>query len=487
MTAPLLAVGAIAAQANAAPAQAQATSGHARPASAHAKATSGHAQPTSAYAKAKSGHHQAASAHTAQTDARTPQADAHTAQADARTPQADAHTAQADARTPQAEAHTALAGTAGPGSYQGPVFVSPGGSPAGSGQSCDTATFTSIQSAVNAAPSGGSVVVCAGSYHQQVVIAKPLTVMGQHATIDETGVTPSLQLNMPGVGVSQIYAAVVVLSSNVRLTGFTVQHAQGEGILAAGLGGDISKVTISRNAVVFNDLGNEDYFECASDCGEGVHLTGVANSTIERNTISGNSGGILLTDDTGPTCNNDVDNNVVSDNTAGSGITVPGHNPNALGSAGQRQPSVAGVYRNTITHNTVTGNGVDGDGAGILFAAETSGTASYDNMVQDNYIAGNGLSGVTMYAGPGQFEDLSGNQVSGNVIETNDINGDTSAEDPATTGVLVFSAGTPVTVKIGNNHIADNTIGIWLSQAVTANALNSNYFSNVTTPVSAGN
>jgi parallel beta-helix repeat protein len=347
---------------------------------------------------------------------------------------------------------------------------------------------------VNAAASGGSVVVCAGTYQERVVVAKPLTLTGQHATIDETGVTPSLLLNL-GAGQRRIYAAVAVLSSNVRFTGFKVQNAQGEGILAAGLGGDITKVTISQDAIMNNDLGSgseeSSYFECATaGCGEGVHFTGVANSTIEKDTISGNSGGILLTDDTGPTHNNQVDNNVVSDNAAGSGITVPGHNPNALGATGQPQPSVAGVYKNTITHNVVTGNGVNGDGAGVLFAVTAGGTASYGNTVQDNYIAGNGMSGVTMHAplvGPGQSEDLSGNQVSGNVIETNNVDGDTPAEDLATTGVLVFSAGTPVTVKIGNNHIADNSVGIWLSQAVTATAVNSNYFSNVTTPVSAHN
>ena len=42
-------------------------------------------------------------------------------------------------------------------------------------------------------------------------------------------------------------------------------------------------------------------FETAEgfDCGEAIHLTGVEHSTITGNTVTGNAGGILLTDDKG--------------------------------------------------------------------------------------------------------------------------------------------------------------------------------------------
>jgi hypothetical protein len=54
-----------------------------------------------------------------------------------------------------------------------------------------------------------------------------------------------------------------------------------------------------------------------------------------------------------------------------------------------------------------------------------------------------------------------------------------------TTGILVFSGGTPVTVTITRNHIFDNAIGIWLSKPVTAFGLPTNALTNVTTPISA--
>jgi hypothetical protein len=387
------------------------------------------------------------------------------------------------------------------------LYVSPLGNPHNSGKSCSSARFSTIQPAVDSAPVGGTIVVCGGTYHEQVVIFKPLSLIGQRATIDETGVKPALQVPLPGLGTQTIFAAVIIPSSHVTVSGFTITNAQGEGVLAAGLGGPLSGIVISRNAVVHNDLGfgvppKSKYFQCAAagqipgDCGEGVHFAGnVAHSAIRDNFIAHNSGGVLLSDDVGPTHDNVVEHNVVTGNVADCGITVPGHNPAALNAKGVPQPAVAGVYRNIIRNNVVTDNGLKGEGAGVLFANASAGTASYDNLVEGNYIAGNELSGVTMHAhtiGKGKFEDLNGNTIVGNVIGKNNTGGDpldapVSPKDLATTGVLVFSGGTPVTVKVASNTIFDNSFGIWLSKPVKASGLGTNTFFNVTTPVSANN
>lgn len=391
------------------------------------------------------------------------------------------------------------------GAHHGPLFVSPHGKSSAKDRSCSSAAFKSIQSAVNAAPAGGSVVVCQGTYHEQVAITKPLWLTGYKATIDETGVTPKFKVSVPGVGTLAIFAAVVDTSSNVGISGFTIKNAQGEGILAAGVKGTIHGVTIEHNTVVHNDLGGgvppkSSYFECAAegtvpgDCGEGVHLLSVAYSTIKGNYVANNSGGILLTDETGPNHNNVVENNVVTQNTTDCGITVPGHNSNAVNSKGKLQPSVAGVYSNVIRWNVVTYNGLKGDGAGVLFADGAAGSASYNNLVTGNYIANNGLSGVTMHAHivkKGQHEYLSGNAIVGNTIGKNNIDGDpldspASPKDTSTTGVLVYSGGTPVWVNISHNHISNNKIGIWLSKPVTVVGLKTNSFVNVTIKVSAG-
>ena len=149
-----------------------------------------------------------------------------------------------------------------------------------------------------------------------------------------------------------------------------------------------------------------------------------SDSEVGGNFVNANEGGVLLTDEFGPTHDNVVEGNVITGNPFDCGITVPGHNPNALDASGNRQPDVAGVYDNLIQYNVVTDNGLQGEGAGVLFANATAGTASYDNVVAHNFLAGNELSGVTMHAhtlAPGQYEDLSGNNVYGNVIGTNNL------------------------------------------------------------------
>ncbi|HEY4464709.1 MAG TPA: right-handed parallel beta-helix repeat-containing protein [Streptosporangiaceae bacterium] len=404
----------------------------------------------------------------------------------------------------------AIAGQAGAATsgseHHGALYVAPHAHAGAGDWSCQSAAYKTIRSAVKAAPAGGTVVVCPGTYHEQVAITKPLRLEGIKATIDESGVKPAFTVNVPHIGPLVIFAAVITTSSHVGISGFTVRNALGEGILAAGVNGTIHDISIRGNVVVNNDLGGgvppkSSYFECAAsgqvpgDCGEGVHFLSVAWSTISGNYVSGNSGGILLTDETGPTHGNVVSGNVVTRNQFDCGITVPGHNPMALNSKGALQPSVAGVYDNVIRSNVVTDNGLKGEGAGVLFATGAPGSASYDNLATGNYIAGNGLAGVTMHAhtlGKGQHEFLSGNDVVGNVIGRNNITGDPlDSPSPATgvhdtTGVLVFSAGTHVSLRIAHNHIFDNHFGIWLSKPVSASGLRSNSFSHVTIPVSSG-
>ena len=190
---------------------------------------------------------------------------------------------------------------------------------------------------------------------------------------------------------------------------------------------------------------------------------------------------------------------MVTGNATDCGITVPGHNPNALDAKGKRQPSVAGVYDNVIRNNVVTNNGVKGEGAGVLFANAAAGTASYDNLVQGNYIAGNGLSGVTMHCSHPHARPIRGSQRQpGNrQHHRQEQPRRRHAGLPAWVhhvlaprpgdhrgpGVL---GGTPVTTTIAFNHISSNAIGIWLSKAVTAAGLKTNTFRNVTTPISAG-
>ena len=267
--------------------------------------------------------------------------------------------------------------------------------PAGSGRSCRTAKFATISAAVAASKAGGTVVACPGTYREDVVIPIPLTLIGKWATINATGLPGAPTGAIEG---QALFNGITIESSHVTVEGFQVDGAEGEGILAvnpdpvsevvAGMqlstGTPITDVKILRNDVTGNDLGNENpdspYVFCTpaggGDCGEGIHLLSVAHSTVLGNRSVGNSGGILLTDEFGPTHDNLIARNLVRNNVNDCGITIPSHNLGLDPATGKPDPSFGGVYRNTVVGNVVTGNGTKGFGAGIGVFAPAPFSAS---------------------------------------------------------------------------------------------------------------
>ena len=99
-----------------------------------------------------------------------------------------------------------------------------------------------------------------------------------------------------------------------------------------------SDVTIVNNHVMDNnkslDIGGGacpgiPAFETneGDDCGEGIHLMGEDHSTIVRNDVENNSGGILISDETGTSRNNLISGNFVHENPYDCGITMASHGP----------------------------------------------------------------------------------------------------------------------------------------------------------------
>ena len=354
---------------------------------------------------------------------------------------------------------------------------------------CGPGAYATIGAAVSAAASGDTVLVCSGTYHELVTVpaGKPLTIQGAgHPVVDAAGLSDSA---------TGQYSGVLVLASGSTIEGLTVENAFGEGILVQGLAAPVTHVTIRGNRVTGNDLGNPDgivmpspFAQCAGvpgipgDCGEGIHLWAVADSSVTGNFVGHNAGGVLLTDETGPTHGNLIAFNNVSDNTFDCGVTLAGHNP-AAAPGGVPAPDVAGVYNNTVTHNVATGNGLRGEGSGILMASPFPGGAVYDNTVVGNYASGNALAGVTVHMhAPGQ--DLNGNVVTGNLLGTNNVNGDFDSPPFAldTAGVLVRAVAA-LSITITGNVISHNTDGIWITSNVTVTGASRNVFIDVGTPV----
>jgi len=352
------------------------------------------------------------------------------------------------------------------------LYVSPSGNDANA--CAKAAPCKTIGHAVSVAGNGATVVVLSGTYAEQVTISKRLTLVGKGgATIDATGQTNGIVISGAG-------------ASHAAVSGFVVEHATQEGILAT----QTAHVTIAGNTVKDNDLGAfgpNPTGECApqgevpGDCGEGLHLQSTAHVKVVGNLVTGNTGGILLTDELGPTKHNLVLHNKVLDNLFDCGITVAGHNPNAVQN-GVRKPRVAGIYANVIAFNKSDGNGVRGEGAGILLAGAGPGTGVYRNLVKHNEASGNNLAGITLHShAPG--DDLNDNRFVGNRVSNDALGGDPDAGVTDTTGILIFSAVTPLRgIVVRGNVISDVHFGIW-TRNVPAIPANANTFVNVAVPL----
>ena len=366
-----------------------------------------------------------------------------------------------------------LAAGAGPASAMSPhtaatLWVAPKATVKGESTACKTAKYHTNPAALSAAKAGDTVKVCAGTYTASTKIVP-------HVAIQPTITTAADVLS--GVHLVGLAGATINAkgldngvtffgATGASVTGFSVQGAIGEGIVA--LTG--AKVTISDNIVEHNDNGGpkSSWSQCQAqggvpgDCGEGIHLDSVADSKVIDNTSEYNSGGILVDDDFGPSHGNLVSGNLVEDDESDCGITVVGHSTSAVNSSGTPEPTKGGTFDNTISDNVIISNGTTGFGGGVLLAAASAGAGSYDNKVTGNEIAGNGLGGVTIHqhALP---SDVSGNVISGNWIGTNDIDGDPGSGDMVTTGVLIAveGAGKAIKVSVKGNTIAWNDYGIY--------------------------
>lgn len=321
---------------------------------------------------------------------------------------------------------------------------------------------STISAAVAAAAAGDTIVVAPGTYKEAVVITKPVSLValdGTWPTIDAKGLPNGIFINgmsaAPNPGVS-----------NVVISGFKIRNANFEGILVA----NASDVTIVGNHVLDNNKSLDVAgAECPGipafetnegmDCGEGIHLIAVDHSSVVRNESENNSGGILISDETGPTHHNLVSGNSVHDNPYACGITMASHGPATTVIPTARISF--GITSNTIAHNNSTHNGlgIPGAGAGVGIFAPFPGTMSSGNFVVDNDLHDNGLPGVTMHNHASAPAPAPGINLNDNVIFGNRISGNAAdTADAATsgpTGINVYSTA-PITGTVISQNVFDD-------------------------------
>lgn len=210
--------------------------------------------------------------------------------------------------------------------------------------------YATIQEAVDAVSDGGNVIVKAGTYDENVLVYKP----NLHIkAIGDVTVNGGFSLNAD--------------ADNVKIHQFNIVTT-GTGIGANGVtGGELKQNTISGTG------GLAIFYRNSSDV------------SVKQNNISGKSWGIVFAASTadGYSCNNNTfQNNTVTEITYATGIGLQGNCDDNT------------FLGNTISNNTSTAN------AGIFFFNFVAlGYLCDNNVVKNNTITDNNVSGIWLPAG----------------------------------------------------------------------------------------
>ena len=142
---------------------------------------------------------------------------------------------------------------------------------------CTTATFTTIQAAINAASPGNVILVCAGTYPELpsgglLTVTKTLTLLGAQNTVDARGARGPESVITATRGTS-------VSASNVIIDGFTVENSIATAFTGYGiwLNPGISGTQILNNIIQDNIVGI------------GLANSGVSQGLIQHNLIQNNN------------------------------------------------------------------------------------------------------------------------------------------------------------------------------------------------------
>lgn len=353
--------------------------------------------------------------------------------------------------------------------------------------------YTRIQDAVSAPlPPNSTVLVCPGTYPEQVVITQPLTLKG----VSNAGMDAAVIISPPGgVVATGFFAAqlsvlntdgvnvsnIAVDGNNNRIVAPCDGNISFEGILYSNSSGVVDHVT-TRNQIL------TEMPDCLLDGGDGIRVRTtpgsafVSNVTIQNSSVHDfQAGGI---DALQPGTRFTIRNNIVrgrgrGPTQAGNGITVLFAAGSIVNNTVTDVISTTNVFLNSTwgiavfcTQNvSVLGNTVTNTQGGIVLLSGTG--CSTDN----NFITQNNISGTHLF--DGIYLCGNNNLVQNNIITSSGESGvhlDTSCNGSAN----------------GNNVVRSNTIneacaGLLVDPLSNGNILTGNSFTNVNKIRVAGN
>lgn len=306
-------------------------------------------------------------------------------------------------------------------------YVSPTGTPSGtSGGSCTSPSFNTITLAVAAASNGDTIQVCAGTYNENVVIPRSLTLNGAQVGIDARGRSGAESIINGGV-----LANITITANNVTVDGFTLNGPPSSGTAA------IVMQTVNTGETIQNNIINNP--------GRAASIT-TSNTTFSRNAVNNTA-----TSTDGFQANtNPVSNLSISDNSFGG----------ANGAIYNADITVIEGNSNVV----VSGNSSSGDGT-LIALFKTNGA-----QITGNTIVGDGASSAIFIGGGDSNVSVSGNQVSsaGRAVSVNNIIVPPTPNSTVTItgntlynnayGVSVAANSVTDTVQAHRNSLTGNTL-----------------------------
>src|SRR3984957_7971664 len=273
----------------------------------------------------------------------------------------------------------------------------------GGGSSCAAPGYNTIQAAVNAAAAGQQIVVCAGTYTEQLQITKSVEISGIGSVTVQLPAAPSdatttcdtqMKAGNPGSPAEQDQDEISICGNvKVSLTGITVNAAWAAGT--------------------------------CYDALYGIVVEGGATLRFNQSQIVA-AGAVPLNGCQG-----------------GVGIL-----------AGDSQASPPQVGHLVLTNSTITGyqkNGIDIDGTGS--------TASVDNAIVTGIGATPQIAQNGIQVGDGAGAQIANTTVSGNECDDTPACGPDGLTQAQAAGILIFSTDAPVTVT--GCHLSGNDIGVY--------------------------
>jgi hypothetical protein len=237
--------------------------------------------------------------------------------------------------------------------------------------------FTRIQAALDAAASGATIVVLAGTYGERITITKPVKLEGRQAVMDGLA-----------AGLDGRHIGIDVRADRVEITGFTIQNYE-RGVVVQ----SAYNFRFHRNEVRNNLSKDPPPISAGVTKSDGVILSNVQDSIVSDNFIHDNGSiGLSLGGGSG---GNSVFGNRVENNGTQQGLPGSGFSGGGI---------ITGGANNT--RNEIFDNDVSGGYWGIRIGSSPDSA----NVVRNNRVQGAYRAGIAVW---GQHNIIEGNIVSG--------------------------------------------------------------------------